>query len=147
MQAGDVGFSPLYMGGTDEASHGNCIGTENYYAINQKASKEEREAAEKFLWWLYSSETGKKFIREELGFIAPFDTFSEADVPSDPLAKEVLRFMQTENIKNVPWSFAAIPSLRLKEDFGASLLSYAQGKKTFDAVVSDLKAAWKNESK
>lgn len=147
VQAEDVGFLPLYMGGADEAKQGICIGTENYYAINAKASKEEREAAEKFLWWLYSSETGKKFIREDLGFIAPFDTFSEADVPSDPLAKEVLRFMQTENIKNVPWSFAAIPSLRLKEDFGASLLSYAQGKKTFDAVVSDLKAAWKNESK
>ncbi len=147
VKAEDVGFLPLYMGGPEEEAQGICIGTENYYAINAKASKEEREAAERFLFWLYSSETGKKFVSEELGFIAPFDTFSEADAPNDPLAKEVLRFMQSDDVENVPWNFAVIPSLRLKEDFGASLLSYAQGKKTFDAVVSDLKTAWKNESK
>ncbi len=147
VKAEDVGFLPLYIGAEGEESQGICIGTENYYAINKKASPEEREAAEKFLWWLYSSESGKRFVREELGFIAPFDTFKQDDVPNDPLAKEVLRFMQSDTQKNVPWRFSAIPSLRLKEDFGASLLAYAQGKKSFAAVVSDLKASWKNESK
>jgi ATP-dependent exoDNAse (exonuclease V) beta subunit len=88
-----------------------------------------------------------RFVREELGFIAPFDTFMQDDVPNDPLAKEVLRFMQSDTQKNVPWRFSAIPSLRLKEDFGASLLAYAQGKKSFASVISDLKASWKNESK
>ena len=143
----DVGFLPLYMGGAEESTQGICIGTENYYAINQKASAEEKAAAEAFLWWLYSSDTGKRFVREELGFIAPFDTFSENDIPNDPLAREVLRYMRADGVKNLPWRFAAIPSLRLKEDFGASLLAYAQGQKTFAAVVSDLKAAWQSESK
>jgi raffinose/stachyose/melibiose transport system substrate-binding protein len=147
VKAEDVGFLPLYMGGPEEEKQGICIGTENYYAINAKASAEERKAAEDFLWWLYSSERGKQFVREDLGFIAPFDTFGEGNVPSDPLAKEVLRFMQSDALKNVPWRFSAIPSLRWKEDFGASLLSYAQGKKSFAAVVSDLKVSWKNESK
>ncbi|MBQ8268253.1 MAG: ABC transporter substrate-binding protein [Clostridia bacterium] len=146
VKAEDVGFLPLYMGGPGEETQGICIGTENYYAINAKASAEEKKAAEDFLWWLYSSERGKQFVREELGFIAPFDTFAEGDVPNDPLAKEVLRFMQSDTHENVPWRFSVIPSLRWKEDFGAALLSYAQGKKSFASVVSDLKAGWKNES-
>ena len=146
VKAEDVGFLPLYMGGPEEETQGICIGTENYYAINAKASAEEKKAAEDFLWWLYSSERGKQFVREELGFIAPFDTFAEGDVPNDPLAKEVLRFMQSDTHENVPWRFSVIPSLRWKEDFGAALLSYAQGKKSFGSVVSDLKAGCKNES-
>ncbi len=142
----DVVFLPLYMGGKDEKNQGICIGTENYYCINEKASAEEKAAAEKFLFWLYSSETGKKFVSEELGFIAPFDTFGSAEVPADPLAKEVLAYMQSDGVKNVPWQFGVIPSLRFKEDFGAALLSYAQGKKTFSEVVSEVKAKWKSES-
>ena len=142
----DVCFLPLYMGGKDEGKQGICIGTENYYCINAKASEEERAAAEQFLYWLYSSEKGKSFVADELGFIAPFDTFASEEVPSDPLAKEVLHYMQSDGVKNVPWQFGVIPSLRFKEDFGASLLAYAQGKKTFSEVVSDVKAKWKSES-
>ncbi len=146
VSADEVCFLPLYMGGKDEGAQGICIGTENYYCINEKASAEEKAAAEQFLYWLYSSEQGKKFVSEDLGFIAPFDTFASEDVPSDPLAKEVLTYMQSDGVKNVPWQFGAIPSLRFKEDFGASLLAYAQGKKTFSEVVSGVKQSWKSES-
>lgn len=146
VSAEEVRFLPLYMGGKDESTQGICIGTENYYCINEKASAEEKKAAEEFLYWLYSSEQGKKFVSRDLGFIAPFDTFASGDVPSDPLAKEVLAYMQSDGVKNVPWQFGAIPSLRFKEDFGSSLLAYAQGKKTFSEVVSDVKQSWKSES-
>ena len=142
----DVFFLPLYMGGKDEGAQGICIGTENYYCINEKATAEEKAEAEKFLYWLYSSEQGKKFVSQELGFIAPFDTISSAEVPNDPLAKEVLAYMQSDGVNNIPWRFSAMPSLRFKEDFGAKLLSYAQGKTGFSEVVSWVKQAWKSES-
>ncbi len=142
----DVFFLPLYMGGPEEATQGICIGTENYYCINAKATEEEKTAAADFLYWLYSSEKGKRFVCDELGFIAPFDTIGSEDVPSDPLAKEVLAYMQADGVKNIPWRFSVIPSLRFKEDFGASLLSYAQGKKTFSEVVEDVKQFWKREN-
>ncbi len=142
----DVFFLPLYMGGENEATEGICIGTENYYCINEKATAEEKKAAADFLYWLYSSEQGKRFVCEELGFIAPFDTIRQTDVPSDPLAKEVLSYMQSSEVKNIPWRFSVIPSLRFKEDFGASLLAYAQGKKTFSEVVEEVKLLWKREN-
>ena len=54
--------------------------------------------------------------------------------------------MRKEDIETVPWHFTLFPSARFKEDFGASLLKYAQGGKAWDAVVQDMKESWKRES-
>ena len=50
----------------------------------------EGKAAEEFIYWLFSSEKGKEFVINKLDLIAPFDTFSENEVPEDPLAQEVI---------------------------------------------------------
>ncbi|MCH4167992.1 MAG: ABC transporter substrate-binding protein [Streptococcaceae bacterium] len=41
----------------------------NYFIINKQASKAQQETAADFLVWLYTSERGKKFLKEEAGFI------------------------------------------------------------------------------
>ena len=146
MTAENIKYLPIYTGVEGEEAQGLCIGTENFYAINKKASAEEQKAAADFIYWLYSSDYGKKYITEELGFIAPFDTFSEDEVPSDPLAREVLRYMQNESLTSVPWNFTVFPSQKFKDDFGASLLRYAQGSKEWSAVKSDMVASWNKES-
>lgn len=144
--ADKIKYLPVYIGADGEESQGLCIGTENFYAINKTASREEQDAAADFIYWLYSSEFGKRYITEELGFIPPFDTFTEDEIPSDPLAREVLRYMQDESLTSVPWNFTVFPSQKFKEDFGASLLRYAQGSKDWNAVVADMVASWKKES-
>lgn len=146
VRAEDIRYLPIYTGVDDEESQGLCIGTENFYAINKKASAEEQKAAADFIYWMYSSDYGKHYITEELGFIAPFDTFTEDEVPSDPLAKEVLRYMQDGTLVSVPWNFTVFPSQKFKDDFGASLLRYAQGSKDWSAVKADMIAGWNKES-
>lgn len=146
IKADNLRYLPIYIGAEGEEKQGLAIGTENYYAINSQASKEEQKAAADFIWWLYSSEEGKKQVTEKLGFIAPFDTFSEKETPDDPLAREVARWMAKEDTTSIPWHFTLFPSARFKEDFGASLLKYAQGTKTWDDVVKDMKAGWKREA-
>ena len=111
-----------------------------------KASKEQQKLAEDFLYWLYSSDKGKNFVTKELNFIAPFDTFSESDRPSDPLAKEVLNWMDKSDIETVPWNFTIFPSETFKNDFGAALLQYAQGTKSWDDVKTLVVNEWKTES-
>ena len=146
VKADNLRYLPIYIGAEGEEKQGLAIGTENFYAINSQASKEEQKAAADFIWWLYSSEEGKKQVAEKLGFIAPFDTFSEDETPDDPLAREVARWMAKEDITVVPWHFTLFPSSRFKEDFGASLLKYAQGTKTWEDVVKDVKEGWKREA-
>ena len=145
--AENVKYLPIYTGVAGEESQGLCIGTENFYAINSKASEQEQKAAADFIYWLYSSKTGKDYVTNKLGFIAPFDTFSDDERPSDPLAKEVLRWMNKENTETIPWYFTLFPSQTFKENFGASLLKYAQGTKDWDAVKRDMVADWEKESR
>lgn len=142
----DIKFLPIYMGVEGEEKQGLCIGTENYICINKMASEEQQKAAEDFLYWLFSSESGKKYVTEKLDFISPFDTFEEDEIPTDPLAKEVIKWNSRTDVNSVPWNFTLFPSQNFKNDFGAALLQYAQGTKTWDDVKKTVVDTWKSES-
>lgn len=141
----DVKFLPIYTGVDGEETQGLCVGTENYLAINAKASPEQQKAAADFLAWLFTSETGKKYVVEELGFLTPFNSFSEDEQPADPLARELISYMNNENVTSVPWIFTSFPSENFKTELGSLLLSYAQGSKTFEEVKQGAVDLWKKE--
>lgn len=147
VKAENIKYLPIYMGIKGEENQGLCVGTENFFAVNAKASETDRKNAEDFMYWLFSSETGKKFVVDELNLITPFDTFSENEVPDDPLAKEVIKWTNKENIKSIPWHFTVFPSANFKNDFGAALLQYSQGSKNWDDVKKLFVEEWKSESK
>lgn len=146
VQADNIKYLPIYTGMDGEESQGLCIGTENFYAINSKATEEQQKAAADFIYWLYSSDLGKDYVTNKLGFIAPFDTFTDEQKPSDPLAQEVLSWMEKDGVTAVPWNFTIFPSQTFKDHFGASLLKYAQGNKDWAQVKSDMVNDWKTEA-
>ncbi len=147
VKADNIEYLPIYMGFDGEENQGLCIGTENFFAINSKASDEEQKATEEFIYWLFSSEKGKAFVINELDLIAPFDTFSEDEVPEDPLAQEVIEWMNEDNIETIPWNFTVFPSQTFKSDFGSALLQYAQGTKKWNDVKTLFVNRWESESK
>ena len=136
---------PVYTGIKGEENQGLCVGTENYLAINSKVSAEKQKASADFLEWLFSSDEGKRYVTEELGFISPFTTFDKNERPEDPLANQILDWMEKKDIKSVPWIFTSFPSETFKQDFSSALLQYAQGSADWDKVVSTVKKAWQNE--
>jgi len=147
VQASDVKFLPLYIGAPGEETQGICVGTENYFAINKDAKPEDQQASLDFLEWLFSSTEGKQFVTNDLGFIAPFDWFGAADAPTDPLAQQVVAWMNKPGITSVSWSpFQVFPSQDWKNAFGADLLSYAQGKMDWATVSADVVSSWKTEA-
>lgn len=141
----DIRFMPIYTGVAGEEKQGLCIGTENYLSINCKVSKEKQDASAAFLEWLFSSEKGKAYVTNELSFIAPFSTFEEDEKPVDPLAREVLAWMEKDGVTSVAWTFAAFPSEDFKNYFGDALLEYVQGTKTWEDVAGIVKDSWKTE--
>ncbi len=142
----DVKFMPIYTGIEGEDKLSISTGTENFFAINAKASPEKQKLAEDFMYWLFSSEKGKSFVTNDLGFIAPFDTFGETEVPNDPLAKEVVRWMNNESTSIIPWNFTIFPNQTFKDNFGAALLKYSQGNMEWNAVKTQVVNDWKAES-
>ena len=141
----DIKFLPIYTGVAGEEYDGLCIGTENYIAINKNATDEQKKASLEFLDWLFSSKTGKNFVTNKLDFITPFNTFTENELPEDPLAREVIRYMQDGNYATVPWIFTSFPSENFKSEVGNALLEYAQGSKKWEDVVKSVKDKWKSE--
>lgn len=136
---------PIYTGIKGEENQGLCIGTENYLAINSKVSEEKQKASADFLEWLFSSDEGKRYVTKELGFISPFNTFDKDERPEDPLANQILDWMEKKDIKSVPWIFTSFPSETFKQDFSSVLLQYAQGSADWNKVVQTVQNAWKNE--
>ncbi len=146
VKAEDVKFLPIYTGMKGEEKQSISVGTENFFAINKKAPAEKQKLAADFIYWLYSSKTGKAFVTNDLKFIAPFDTFADTEKPTDPLAKEILRYMATPDMYNVAWNFVKFPSQTFKDNFGASLLKYAQGNMKWEDVKTLVVTDWKAES-
>lgn len=143
----NIKFLPIYTGIDGEEKQGLCVGTENFYAVNSKSTEEQQKAALDFIYWLYSSKTGKDYVINKLDFIAPFDTFDDNEKPNDPLAQEVISWMNKDDVRTVSWDFTVFPSQNFKNDFGASLLKYAQGTKKWDDVKKDAVKSWESESK
>ncbi len=142
--ADDVGFMPIYIGVNGEEGQGLCTGSENYWCVNKNASEADIQATLDFLNWVVTSETGKKALAEDMGFMTPFEN---AENSTNPLVQEAQDALD-EGMKPVSWNFATIPSDQWKNDLGAAMLAYAQGGMT-DDLWAKVKTAfvdgWKKE--
>lgn len=141
----DIKMMPIYTGIDGEEKQGIAVGTENYFAVNKNVSREKQQASLDFLEWLFSSETGKKYVTEKLGFITPFGTFSDDEKPHDPLALEISKDLANGDTKATPWVFTAFPSENFKKETGSALLDYVQGEKDWNKVIETIKNKWKSE--
>ena len=146
VQPEDVKFLPIYTGMPGEENQSISVGTENFFAINKQASPEKQKLAADFIYWLYSSSTGKAFVTNDLKFIAPFDTFAENEKPTDPLAKSLISYVSNTDLYNVAWDFVVFPSQTFKDNFGAALLQYAQGQMNWEDVKQLFIDQWKIEA-
>jgi raffinose/stachyose/melibiose transport system substrate-binding protein len=141
----DVKFLPIYTGAPGEEKQGLCTGTENFICVNGKASEADQAASIKLLEWLFSTTSGKKNVIEKLGFVAPFSTFGVDERPSDPLAKEMFRYLDDTSLVSVSWNFVSFPSQAFKDKLGADLYQYSLGNKSWDALTKETIESWATE--
>lgn len=142
----EVGYLPLYMGLKDEEKQGLCTGTENFMCINSKASEEDQKATLAFVEWVFSSDKGKEFVCNDLGFLTLFTTFGADETPADPLMKAAAAYASNAELKAVPWTgMNHFPSEEFKNVVGADMLAYAQGSLEWDKLVENAKKSWADE--
>lgn len=144
LPAEDVCFIPIYIGVEGEENQGLCIGSEANLTINSKSSDEDKEATLAFIHWLFNSETGKDLCVNRLGWISPYNTFGEDEVPSNPLASSIMEWSNSGK-ESVSWAFNTMPSQTYKDGIGAALLEYSQGTGDWDAVKLAILDNWAPE--
>lgn len=145
VQEDKIKFMPMYMGLPNEENVGLNVGTENYLAVNNKASEEDQQATRDFLTWLFLSERGKELVVNDLSFIAPFTNYSPEDVPDDPLARQVQAALSDTETEAIPWDFQFSPNQQFRDLYGQNLAQYAIGNMSWDDVVAKLKVDWEYE--
>lgn len=98
----DMGMAPLPLAGNDKL----CVSVPTAWYVNSQASSEEQQAGKDFLNWLYTSETGTKYLTEEFGFIPVVEGMKNDNM--DILSQEVSRF--TEEGKTISWPMNEWPA-------------------------------------
>lgn len=137
----DLGMMPIYFG-VDDENQGLCVGTENYWAVNAKASKEDIDATLAFLEWVITSDEGRNAITNEMGLSAPFDTFTGDYESENAFVKDNNAYI-ADGKTSVAWSFNATPNVDdWRADVVAALTAYTNGSGKWDAVVDAFVDGW-----
>lgn len=140
----DLGILPIYIGVSGEENQGLCTGSENYWCINNKATKEDIKATEDFLQWVITSDEGRKSLSQEMNFVTPFTTFGEEYSAKNPLVNIADKYIKDGKFP-VSWNFSTIPSEEWKNGVGAALLEYAQGTGDWESVKKAYIDGWERE--
>lgn len=79
----DMGIMPLPISGNDKIA----VSVPSCWYVNSQALPGEIEAGKDFLNWLYTSDTGKKYLMDEFGFIPVLKSMKSTKL--DPLSQAV----------------------------------------------------------
>ncbi|MEE8807842.1 MAG: ABC transporter substrate-binding protein [Lactimicrobium sp.] len=139
----NLAFLPIYFG-VDDANEGLCMGTENYWCVNSKASEADIKATLDFMNWCVTSDEGVKAMTsgDKMGFNIPFK--------SNPESTNVLFNLANANTGTpVSWNFTTMPSEEWKNTLGQALTVYAadQSDANWDQVKTAFVDNWATEKK
>ena len=150
----NLGMLPIYIGVDGEEDQGLCTGTENYWCVNKKASKEDIQATLDFMNWCVTDETAVKCMcgaagampsgQDGMGFVIPFKKNLESDNPLVNIANDYVN----QGKKPVTWNFTTMPSEKWKNDLGSALTTYAskQTDANWDHVKKAFVDGWAKEA-
>ena len=144
VSAEDLSMMPIYFG-VDDANEGLCVGTENYWAVNQKASQEDIDASLDFLEWCITSDEGRDAITNDMGLTAPFDTFT-GDFETKNAFAQASNALMADGKTSVAWSFNATPNVDTwRANVVAPLTAYTAGEGSWDDVVTAFVDGWADQ--
>ena len=150
----NLGMLPIYIGADGEENQGLCTGTENYWCVNKKASKEDIQATLDFMNWCVTDDTAVKCMcgaagampsgQDGMGFVIPFKKNLTSDNPLVNIANNYVK----QGKKPVTWNFTTMPSEKWKNDLGSALTTYAskQTDANWDLVKKAFVDGWKKEA-
>ena len=79
--------------------------------------------------WVITSDAGRASLSQDMGFVTPFDTFTDEYQAQNPLVAAANEYIEAGK-ESVAWCFTTMPSENWKNGLGSALLEYAQGNVT-----------------
>ncbi|MCR2044460.1 ABC transporter substrate-binding protein [Anaerosalibacter massiliensis] len=116
------------------------VGVPMHWVVNKDSDDGVKDVAKDFLDWLYTSEKGKEYIVNEFHFIPPLTGYEDLEV-EDSLGRAVSRYAEAG--KTTPWVFMGYPTAWGMEGLGNNIQKYLSGEYTWEEVISESQAQWK----
>lgn len=136
----ELGMAPFPLDGNDKLA----VGVGNNWAINNQKDEEEIKAASDFLNWMFTSETGQRYIVEEFGFIPAMTNIEATGL--DPLSQAVLDASNSGD--TITWAFNYFPANAIVNDLAPAAEEFFLSKDmTGQQLLEKLDAAWANSVK
>lgn len=137
----NLGMIPMYFG-VDDRNQGLCCGTENYWAVNAKASEEDIKATLDFLEWVVTSDQGTEALAKNMGFVSPFKKAKQ----TENVLCNIMNDYVASGRYNVSWAFNYTPNVdNWRTNVVSALTAYSAGKGNFDAVKTAFVDGWAKE--
>lgn len=131
----EIGMAPVPIAGNDKLSVDIPAG----WVINNQASEEQIAAANAFLEWVYTSETGKDTIVNAFNFIPAVTTIEPTGL--DPLSQEV--FDATQSGNTIPWALNYFPQGIIVNDLAPLTSSFfLDASMTPEQFLEQLEGVW-----
>ncbi|THF75865.1 sugar ABC transporter substrate-binding protein [Cohnella fermenti] len=136
----DVGMMALPLAGNDKIA----VGVASNWVVNNKADADQIKAANAFLSWLFTSESGKKAIVDEFKFIPAMTNIEAKEL--DPLSQTV--FEATKAGNTIPWAHSYFPQGIIVNDLAPAAQDFFLSKDmTGEQFLNNLDAAWAKGAK
>ncbi|PLR65601.1 ABC transporter substrate-binding protein [Bacillus sp. UMB0893] len=137
----NIGFMPIPIN-DQPVNETLVVNVPNYWAVNKQTTPEKKKEAKKFLNWMVSSETGKRFMTEKFKFIPAFNNIKSDDL--GPLAEETL--LNYKKGKTVPSNWFDFP-VGIREEFGAATQLYVGKQLDRNQLLDEYQKSWERFSK
>ncbi|ANU11816.1 family 1 extracellular solute-binding protein [Planococcus antarcticus DSM 14505] len=130
----EIGMLPFPLMGNDKLA----VGVGNNWAINSQKDEGEIQAANDFLNWMSTSETGHRYIVEEFGFVPALTNIDAGEL--DPLSQAVLD--ATNSGETIPWAQSVYPANIVPNDLTPFAQAFFSEDMTAEEFLQGFDQAW-----
>ncbi|MDQ0428722.1 MULTISPECIES: sugar ABC transporter substrate-binding protein [Caryophanaceae] len=130
----EIGMLPFPLMGNDKLA----VGVGNNWAINSQKDEAEVQAANDFLNWMSTSETGHRYIVEEFGFVPALTNIDAGEL--DPLSQAVLD--ATNDGETIPWAQSVYPANIVPNDLTPFAQAFFSEDMTAEEFLQGFDEAW-----
>jgi raffinose/stachyose/melibiose transport system substrate-binding protein len=135
----NIGFLPMPISEDPAANDRLAVGVPNNWVINKNSPV--KDEAKKFLNWMVSSDTGRRYITEQFKFIPAFTTITADAKTLGPLAADIMTYSKAGKI--ISWNWFKYPGAEAtSKKFGDSMQAYIAGKRTSAQMLADFQSTW-----
>lgn len=134
----EMGIAPVPLCGNNKVA----VSVPAAWYINTDAADSEKAAANAFLEWLYTSETGKNYLMAEFGFVPVVEGMTSDTL--DPISTSVSAAAAAGN--TIPWSLSNWPA-GISSSLAPIVLQFYTSDMTGEDLVNQLNDAFVEAAK